>query len=144
MAFTPGSRRGEMADINMTPMIDVMLVLLIIFMVTAPMLTSGVDVALPNSRTGRSLQNEALTVTLARDGRVQLDDAFVPLSRLENELRNKAAGGTKKRPVLVRADRGIPYGRVIEVVDSIRAAGFTQVGFVTQGSNDASAAKAQP
>jgi len=115
-----------------------------IFMVTAPMLTSGVDVALPNSRTGRSLQNEALTVTLAKDGRVQLDDTFVPLSRLENELRNKAAGGTKKRPVLVRADRSIPYGRVIEVVDSIRAAGFTQVGFVTQGSNDASAAKAQP
>ena len=126
-----------MADINMTPLIDVMLVLLIIFMVTAPMLTSGVDVALPSSRTGRSLQNEALTVTLTKDGRVQLDDAFIPIARLENELRGKAAAGGKKRPVLVRADRSIPYGRVIEAVDSIRAAGFTQVGFVTQGAGEA-------
>ena len=134
MAFTPGSRRGEMADINMTPMIDVMLVLLIIFMVTAPMMTTGVDVALPQSRTGKNLESEAVMVTLTRDGKVQLEGTFLPLARLENELRAKAAASTRKRPVLVRADGTLPYERVIKVVDAIRAAGFTQVGFVTQGT----------
>ena len=74
MSFTPGSKRGQMADINMTPMIDVMLVLLIIFMVAAPMLTTGVDVNLPESKTGKSLESEAITVSLARDGRLQMDE----------------------------------------------------------------------
>ena len=130
MAFTPGSKRGQMADINMTPMIDVMLVLLIIFMVAAPMLTTGVDVNLPESRTGKNLESEAITVSLARDGRLQMDDKFVVEPVLKKLLRQKAAQG-RKRPVLVRADHNIPYGRVIAVVDAIREAGFTQVGFVT-------------
>jgi biopolymer transport protein TolR len=132
MAFTPGSKRGQMADINMTPMIDVMLVLLIIFMVAAPMLTTGVDVNLPESTTGKSLESEAITVSLARDGRLQMDEKFVAEAVLKRMLREKAAQG-RKRPVLVRADHNIPYGRVIAVVDAIREAGFTQVGFVTQG-----------
>ena len=131
MAFTPGSTHGQMASINMTPLIDVMLVLLIIFMVAAPMLTTGVDVNLPESRTGQNLQTEALTVTLERDGRIQFEDQFVRESALETQLRGRAAEG-RKRPVLVRADQNIPYGRVIKVVDAIREAGFTQVGFVTQ------------
>ncbi len=143
MAFTPGSRRGEMADINMTPMIDVMLVLLIIFMVAAPMMTTGVDVALPSSRTGKNLESEALMVTLTRDGRLQLEDTFLPMARLENALRAKAEASTRKRPVMVRADGSLPYERVIQVVDAIRAAGFTQVGFVTQGAN-AAAPEAKP
>lgn len=132
MAFTPGSKHGQMADINMTPMIDVMLVLLIIFMVAAPMLTTGVDVNLPESRTGKSLESEALVVTLSRDGRVEFEKAFVREEQLKRQLRQKASQG-RKRPVLVRADHTVPYGRVIAVVDAIREAGFTQVGFVTQG-----------
>jgi len=132
MAFTPGSKRGQMADINMTPLIDVMLVLLIIFMVAAPMLTTGVDVNLPESRTGKSLESEAITVSLARDGRLQMGETFMAEAVLKKTLRQKAAEG-RKRPVLVRADHNIPYGRVIAVVDAIREAGFTQVGFVTQG-----------
>ncbi|MGA2080589.1 MAG: ExbD/TolR family protein [Holophaga sp.] len=131
MAFTPGSTHGQMANINMTPLIDVMLVLLIIFMVAAPMLTTGVDVNLPESKTGRNLQTEALTVTLERDGRIQFEDTFVQEGVLRARLRQEAAGN-RKRPVLVRADQNIPYGRVIAVVDAIREAGFTQVGFVTQ------------
>jgi len=133
MSFTPGSKRGQMADINMTPMIDVMLVLLIIFMVAAPMLTTGVDVNLPESKTGKSLESEAITVSLARDGRLQMDEKFVVEAVLKKMLREKAAQG-RKRPVLVRADHNIPYGRVIAVVDAIREAGFTQVGFVTKGA----------
>jgi biopolymer transport protein TolR len=132
MSFTPGSKHGQMAEINMTPLIDVMLVLLIIFMVAAPMLTTGVDVNLPESRTGKSLESEAITVSLARDGRLQFDQQFVEVGMLKKLLREKAAAG-RKRPVLVRADHNIPYGRVIDVVDAIREAGFTQVGFVTQG-----------
>jgi len=131
MAFTPGSTHGQMANINMTPLIDLMLVLLIIFMVAAPMLTTGVDVNLPESKTGRNLQTEALTVTLERDGRIQFEDTFVQEGVLRARLRQEAAGN-RKRPVLVRADQNIPYGRVIAVVDAIREAGFTQVGFVTQ------------
>ena len=132
MAFTPGSKRGQMADINMTPMIDVMLVLLIIFMVAAPMLTTGVDVNLPESRTGKNLESEVLTVSLAADGRLQFDNQFVQEPALKKLLHDRASEG-RKRPVLVRADHNIPYGRVIAVVDAIREAGFTQVGFVTQG-----------
>ncbi len=130
MAFNPGSKRGAMADINMTPLIDVMLVLLIIFMVAAPMLTTGVDVNLPESRTGRNLESEALTVTLVNDGRIQFGEKFVALPTLQNLLKKRAGEGPK-RPVMVRSDAAVPYGRVIQVVDAIREAGFTQVGFVT-------------
>jgi biopolymer transport protein TolR len=130
MAFTPGSRRDEMANINMTPLIDVMLVLLIIFMIAAPMMTTGVDVKLPESRTGRNLESEALMVSITFDGRLQFDKAFMALPVLANQLKAKAQSGGK-RPVLVRADHNVPYGRVIQVVDAIREAGFTQVGFVT-------------
>jgi biopolymer transport protein TolR len=130
MAFTPGSKRDEMASINMTPLIDVMLVLLIIFMIAAPMMTTGVDVKLPESRTGRNLESEALTISITFDGRLQFGQAFMALPVLANQLKAKAQSGGK-RPVLVRADHNVPYGRVIQVVDAIRDAGFTQVGFVT-------------
>ncbi len=133
MSFTPGSKHGQMADINMTPMIDVMLVLLIIFMVAAPMLTTGVDVNLPEAKTGKSLESEALTVTLTEDGRIQFGKTFVQLGVLQKQLREQAKLD-RKRPVMVRADHNLPYGRVIAVVDSIREAGFSQVGFVTQAS----------
>ena len=133
MSFTPGSKRGEMAEINMTPMIDVMLVLLIIFMVAAPMLTTGVDVSLPESRTGKNLESEALTVSLALDGRIQFGAKTVGETELKSELKG-AAEASRKRPILVRADHNIPYGRVIAVVDLIREAGFSQVGFVTAGA----------
>jgi biopolymer transport protein TolR len=131
MSFTPGSTHGQMASINMTPLIDVMLVLLIIFMVAAPMLTTGVDVNLPESRTGRNLESEALSISLDRDGRIEFEKRFVQEGALKASLRQRAADN-RKRPVLVRADHNIPYGRVIAVVDAIREAGFTQVGFVTQ------------
>jgi biopolymer transport protein TolR len=131
MAFTPGSKRGQMAEINMTPLIDVMLVLLIIFMVAAPMLTTGVDVNLPESSTGKNLESEALVVTLDRDGRIEFEKQFVQIGILKSQLRERASEN-RKRPIMVRADHNIPYGRVITVVDAIREAGFTQVGFVTQ------------
>ena len=134
MAFTPGSKHGQMADINMTPLIDVMLVLLIIFMVAAPMLTTGVDVSLPESRTGKSLDSQALVVTLDRNGGLEFDRRMVNEDAFRRALAQKAQE-SRKRPILIRADINIPYGRVIGVVDLIREAGFSQVGFVTQGAN---------
>jgi len=128
MAFTPGSKHGQMADINMTPLIDVMLVLLIIFMVAAPMLTTGLEVNLPESRTGKSLESEALVITLSRDGRIEFEKRYLVEATLKKQLRSRAQEG-RKRPVMVRADKAIPFGRVITVVDAIREAGFTQVGF---------------
>jgi biopolymer transport protein TolR len=95
------------------------------------MLTTGVDVNLPESTTGKNLQSEALMVTLDRDGRIQCEKTFLQVGALRSLLRQKAAEN-RKRPVMVRADHNIPYGRVITVVDAIREAGFTQVGFVTQ------------
>ncbi len=136
MSFTPGSKHGQMADINMTPMIDVMLVLLIIFMVAAPMLTTGVDVNLPEAKTGKSLESEALTVTMSEDGRIQFGKTFVQLGVLQKLLREQAKLD-RKRPVMVRADHNLPYGRVIAVVDGIREAGISRVGFVTQASLEA-------
>ncbi len=136
MSFTPGSKHGQMADINMTPMIDVMLVLLIIFMVAAPMLTTGVEVNLPEAKTGKSLESEALTVTLTEDGRIQFGKQFVQMGVLAKQLREQAKLN-RKRPVMVRADHNLPYGRVIAVVDSIREAGFSQVGFVTTAALEA-------
>jgi len=88
-------------------------------------------VNLPESRTGKNLQSEALVVTLERDGRIQFESQFVQEGVLKARLRQRAAE-SRKRPILVRADQNIPYGRVITVVDAIREAGFTQVGFVTQ------------
>ena len=134
MSFTTGSSHGQMASINMTPLIDVMLVLLIIFMVAAPMLTTGVDVSLPESRTGKNLQSQALMVTLERDGRIQFEKQFVQEGVLRARLRQEAGDSDRKRPVLVQADHNIPYGRVIAIVDDIREAGFTQVGFITQAA----------
>ena len=125
-----GRGRRTINEINMVPFIDVMLVLLIIFMIAAPMMTTGVDVKLPESRTGRNLESEALTVSITFDGRLQFGQAFMALPVLANQLKAKAQSDGK-RPVLVRADHNVPYGRVIQVVDAIREAGFTQVGFVT-------------
>ena len=133
MSFTPGSTHGQMATINMTPLIDVMLVLLIIFMVAAPMLNTGVDVNLPESRTGRNLQSEALMLTLERDGQIEFQQHVVQEGVLRAQLRQQA-GEDRKRPVMVQADHNLPSGRVIARVDDIREAGFTQVGFVTQAA----------
>jgi biopolymer transport protein TolR len=143
MAFTPGSKHGQMADINMTPLIDVMLVLLIIFMVAAPMLTTGVDVNLPKAVTGRNLDSDALVVTLDKAGHIEFEKQTLVLGAFQKAIRTSASA-SRTRPVMVRADHALPYGQVIEVVDAIRQAGFTQVGFVTQGAPPASPVEAKP
>jgi biopolymer transport protein TolR len=128
------SRRGiqPMAEINVTPFVDVMLVLLIVFMVTAPLLTVGVPVDLPETR-ARALNRdvEPLTVTVDNEGRVFLQNTPVELGELVPKLEAIAANGYDQR-IFVRGDQTVEYGRVMEVMGLLNTAGFRQIGLVTQ------------
>jgi biopolymer transport protein TolR len=132
-----GGRRGRirpMAEINVTPFVDVMLVLLIVFMVTAPLLTVGVPVDLPKTKAqALSQDREPLTVTLRRDGRIYLQNAPIAEDGLVQKLTAIAANGYDQR-IFVRGDKSVDYGRVMEVMALISAAGFTHIGLVTDVS----------
>ena len=127
-----GRRRVRpMADINVTPFVDVMLVLLIVFMVTAPLLTVGVPVDLPKTKAQPLSQDrEPLTVTLKRDGRIYLQNTPVSEDDLVPRLTAISANGYDQR-IFVRGDKAVDYGRVMEVMALISAAGFTHIGLVT-------------
>ena len=120
-----------MADINVTPLVDVMLVLLIIFMVTAPMMTQGVDVALPET-TGESIESEKepLIITVDRNHDIFISDFKVPLDGIREKL-TKVLEGRKDGDVLLRADKTIPYGMVVQVMAEAKAAGIEKLGMVT-------------
>ncbi|MCI5149230.1 MAG: protein TolR [Candidatus Electrothrix sp. MAN1_4] len=122
-----------MAEINVTPLVDVMLVLLIIFMVTAPMMTQGVDVDLPQT-TSRALrqQEDPLVVQIDRDGKIHLGKIKgVSLDLMRQEL-EKMPKEKKKESVYLRADKTVPYGVVVKVMAQIKQAGFEKLGMVTQ------------
>ena len=122
-----------MAEINVTPFVDVMLVLLIIFMVAAPLLTVGVPVELPRTAAAALPQEpEApLTVTLTRDGLILIEDAETAEDEVVPRLRAMAAGRRDGR-VYLRADGGLPYERVVQVMGALNAAGFRDIGLVTE------------
>ena len=130
-------RRARMADINVTPFVDVMLVLLIIFMVTAPLLTSGVPLDLPDSRAEALDQDpDELTVALDGQGAVFLDDTPVPEGGLAEALEQAARNAGSEPPVVVlRADRTLDYGRIMAVLGEINRAGFTRISMVSNGSS---------
>ncbi|HEY0300141.1 MAG TPA: protein TolR [Rhizomicrobium sp.] len=126
-----GGRRRAMAEINVTPFVDVMLVLLIVFMVTAPLLTVGVPVDLPKTRAQTlGAQNEPLSVTVKRDGSIYLQNTPIPQEDLVAKLTAIAANGVEQR-VFVRGDKAVDYGRVMQVMGLLSAAGFTHIGLVT-------------
>ncbi|WP_438827093.1 protein TolR [Sphingomonas bacterium] len=129
-----GRRRAPMAEINVTPLVDVMLVLLIIFMVTAPLLVAGVPVNLPQSRAGALDQDKKpIQVSLDDQGRVFLDDERIALAALPDRLAaRKAAAGTEPPQVFLRADRGLDYGKVMAVMGELSRAGLTKVALVTE------------
>ena len=131
MSLIFDSDNDQIASINMTPFIDVVLVLLIIFMITAPMLTTGVGVELPESRTGGRLRSESLVVAMEMDGRIKFEKQFVSQDVLRSRLCQLAADN-RKQSILVQADSGVSYGTVVGLVDIVRESGFTQVGLVTQ------------
>ncbi len=127
-------RRGLVAEINVTPLVDVMLVLLIIFMVTAPMMTQGIDVELPKTTTKALRQHEKpLVVTINGKGELYLGRVKVRESLLVQQLKSLPVE-RKKEPVYLRADRKVPYGQVVAVMAAIKRAGFTKLGMITQPS----------
>ncbi|HEV2652336.1 MAG TPA: protein TolR [Rhizomicrobium sp.] len=126
-----GARRRPMAEINVTPFVDVMLVLLIVFMVTAPLLTAGVPVDLPKTRAQALGQDrEPLSVTVKRDGSIFLQNTPVAEQELVAKLTAISANGYDQR-IYVRGDKSVDYGRVMEVMGLLSAAGFTHIGLVT-------------
>ena len=131
-----GRGRAPMAEINVTPFVDVMLVLLIIFMVTAPLLTAGVPVDLPDAR-AKAVSGEANMVNLAitGEGRIFIDRSEVPAGQLADALAATCAGSSAAAPaVTLRADRGLQYAQVIAVMGELNAAGCNAISLVTTGS----------
>src|SRR6185436_12698771 len=119
----------SIADINVTPLVDVVLVLLIIFMVTAPMMSRGIDVNLPVATQTENPPEDRLMISINAEGRVYLSDKPINLVLLEQTLRDYLASSRSGRVVILRADENLRYGKVIEVVDKIKRAGVEQIGF---------------
>jgi biopolymer transport protein TolR len=127
-------RRPVMSEINVTPMVDVMLVLLIIFMVSAPLLTAGVPIDLPQTQAkGLDQDKEPLTLSVNDKGKVYLQSSEIPMEELVPKLKavTEARGGMDER-IFVRGDRKVDYGSVMRVMGRLSAAGFRRVALVTE------------
>ncbi len=130
MAYLRRNREREvMSEINVTPFVDVMLVLLVIFMVTAPLMQQGIDVNLPKAKGKELPPEERFIVTVKSNGDIFLNDMPVSLS----ELKNKLSGLSKRNPeVFLRADRSVSYGFVAELMAEVKDAGIERLGLVTE------------
>jgi len=125
-------RGGPISEINITPMVDVMLVLLIVFMVAAPLMTMGVPIDLPETRAqAMPLQSKPITVTVEPDGALSIEGKPVTLDKLAAEVAALAVAGTDER-LYVRGDTTTAYGAIMAVMGELSAAGYGQIGLVTQ------------
>ena len=124
--------RGTLSQINVTPLVDVMLVLLVIFMVTAPMMQQGVQVNLPKAET-KSLapKEDTLVVSVEKSGRTFINTSEIPGDQLKDKL-NSMLAGREKREVFLKADSSVPYGEVVKVMAQIKGAGVERLGMVTE------------
>ncbi|HEX5377731.1 MAG TPA: biopolymer transporter ExbD [Phenylobacterium sp.] len=126
-----GGRRGALSEINVTPLVDVMLVLLIVFMISAPLLTVGVPVELPKTEAGAMQdQTEPLTVSIRQDGSIYIQEQATPFEGLSPRLKAMAGGETQK-PIYVRADGRAAYAVVAQVMASLSTSGFTSINLIT-------------
>lgn len=135
-----GARRAPMAEINVTPMVDVMLVLLIIFMITAPLMTTAVPVNLPESRAKpvEAEEQEPLALSINADDTVFLGEEIVREADLPAKLEAIAAADTqsdKPRQIMLRADKSLDYGRVMAIMGELNRVGLTRIALVTTGGN---------
>jgi biopolymer transport protein TolR len=138
MSTGGGGRRSAMSEINVTPLVDVMLVLLIIFMVTAPLIQQGVEVKLPEARAKAiEAEEQKLVLSIKADRSLYLgtseDAARIPFESLEEKLRANARA-LKDRELYLMADRALPYGFVVEVMATVQRAGIVNVGMITNPS----------
>lgn len=131
-ARKPFGRKKLVSDINVTPFVDVMLVLLIIFMVTAPMMSQGLDVDLPETTT-KSLrqEEEPLVVSIDRQGKIMLDKIEVTRPLLKQQLQ-KLLPAKKDQPIYLKADKEVAYGLVVGIMADIKESGFDKLGMITQ------------
>ena len=133
MAFTGSNGRTQtsLAEINITPLVDVVLVLLIIFMVTAPVLQSGIDVSVPKTRTVKEITEERLVITINKDQRVFLGNDAININEIAGKLHQKIRD-PQGQSVFIRADQDVPFGAFATVMDAVKQAGITNVSIVTQ------------
>lgn len=137
MAFSSRSRgqirtQTALAEINITPLVDVVLVLLLIFMLTAPVLQSGVEVAIPKTRSVNQLTEERMVVTIDKEQNVFLQDKPINVNELPARLRAAGGGSPAKRIIYLRADEQVPFGAFASVMDAVKQAGITNISIVTQ------------
>ncbi|MGN6777537.1 protein TolR [Agrobacterium rhizogenes] len=131
-----GGRGGPIADINVTPLVDVMLVLLIIFMVAAPMMTSGVPIDLPQTQAGAlNAQTQPITISIKADGQVFMQETQIDVAEIAAKLQAIATTGYNER-IFVRGDGKAPYGVIADVMSRIQEAGYKNIGLVTQQITD--------
>jgi biopolymer transport protein TolR len=133
MAFTnaQGRTQSSLSDINVTPLVDVVLVLLIIFMVTAPVLQSGIEVSVPHTKTVKEITEERLVITIDRQQQVFLGNDPININQIGAQLRSKIRD-PEGQAVFVRADEDVPFGAFATVMDAVKQAGITNVSIVTQ------------
>jgi biopolymer transport protein TolR len=134
VAFTArnGSTQTALSDINITPLVDVVLVLLVIFMITAPVLQSGIEVAVPKTKTVKQITQQRTVVTIDSQQRVYLDDKPVNVNDLPGMLHQRGGGDPAKQVIYLRADQRVPFGAFASVMDAVKQAGITNISIVTQ------------
>jgi biopolymer transport protein TolR len=133
MAFTSttGQTRTSLAEINVTPLVDVVLVLLIIFMITAPVLQSGIDVSVPKTRTVKEVTEQRVVLTINKDQEIFLGDKQVNIHDLPERLRQQGAEPAHQ-VIYLRADEAVSFGVFAKLMDAVKQAGITNVSIVTQ------------
>jgi biopolymer transport protein ExbD/biopolymer transport protein TolR len=141
VAFTSsnGQTRSSLADINITPLVDVVLVLLVIFMITAPVLQSGIEVNVPKTRTVREITQQRLVVTIDKDQQIFLGDQPINIHDLPQRLQ-QTGSDPEHQVIYLRADQTVPFGAFASVMDAVKQAGITNVSIVTQPLEAKSAA----
>jgi biopolymer transport protein TolR len=133
MAFTAtnGRTQTSLSEINITPLVDVVLVLLIIFMVTAPVLQSGIEVNVPKTRTVKEITEERLVLSIDKQQRVFLGNSPININEIATQLRAKIRD-PQHQPIFIRADEEVPFGVFATVMDAVKQSGITNVSIVTQ------------
>jgi biopolymer transport protein ExbD/biopolymer transport protein TolR len=133
VAFTSANGRtmSSLAEINITPLVDVVLVLLVIFMVTAPVLQSGIDVSVPKTRTVKEISEERLVISIDKQQRVFLGNDAININEIGAKLRQKVRD-PRNYSVFVRADENVPFGAFATVMDAVKQSGIGSVSIVTQ------------
>jgi len=141
VAFTAsnGGTRTSLSEINITPLVDVVLVLLVIFMLTAPVLQSGIEVNVPHTKTVKAITQQHMVVTINKDQEVFLEDKLVNVANLPSLL-NKPGVDPSQQVIYVEADQAVPFGAFASVMDAVKQAGITHISIVTQPIQNAPSA----